>query len=303
MGYYNKILSRATPRELLNAFSKIDTILLETDGVVFAGDKLLNNSLQSLQCLQDLGKNVIFYPNSTSRSRETFRKKLENFGIFCDINKVYTPSYITAEYLKRYHPDVKKVFMIGKTGMLEELKLAGIETVETADFEEHSAAGSKIAQEFDVNHEIKAVIVSFDENFSFKKLMISSMLLERKDTLFVATNNSPYLMVGGKKYPGVGPLIATIAKTSGRQPDIITCRPNPMMTFLLKENFPELDLKNTCLIGEKIKTDLEFAKQSNLQMMLALSGVTQPQELESVLSTDINYVIHSFGNIAQVLNS
>lgn len=303
MGYYNKILSRSKPRELLSALSGIDTILLETDGVVFAGDRLLDNSLESLRCLQDLGKNVIFFPNSTSRSRKTFREKLEHFGIFCDINNIFTPSYITAEYLKRYHPDIKKVFMIGKAGMLEELRLAGIETIENADFEEHSAAGSKIAHEFDKNHEIKAVIVSFDESFSFKKIMISSMLLERKDILFLATSDWPYLMIGGKKYPGVGPLIATIAKTSGRQPDIITCRPNPIMTFLLKENFPDLDLKRTCLIGEKIKTDLEFAKQSTLQMMLALSGVTQPQELESVLSTDINYVIHSFGNIAQVLNS
>lgn len=303
MGYYNKVLSRATPRELLSALSKIDTILLESDGVVFAGDNLLQNSLKSIQCLQDLGKNVIFCPNSSSRSRETFRQKLEKFGINCEINKIFTPSYITAEFLKRYHPEIKKVFVIGKQGMFDELKLAGLEIVENADFEEHSAAGSRIAQEFDKDHEIKAVVVSFDESFSFKKVMISSMLLERKDIIFVATNDSPYLMVSGKKYPGVGPLLATIVKTTDRQPDVLTCRPNTIMTFLLKENFPEINLNRTCLIGEKLQTDLKFTKSSGMQMMLALSGVTQPQELESILPTEVNYIIHSFGNIAQVLNS
>ena len=303
MNLYNKVMSRVTSRELLTALGKYSTFLIETDGVVFAGDQLLSNSIESIKCLEELGKNIIFYPNSTSRSRETFRRKLEKLGITSDINNIYTPAYITAQYIKKYHPEITKVFVIGKSGMIEELRLAGLQIAEIGDFEEHSHLGSKFVKDFDKDHEIQAVIVSFDESFSFKKVMLSSMLLHRKDILFIATNNSPYLLVNGKKYPGVGPLIESIACTSNRRPDVLTCRPNPVMSYLLKENLPELDLEKTCLIGEKLSTDLQFAKSSGIKMMLALSGVTQPQDLESVITSDVNYVIHSFGDISRVLRS
>jgi phosphoglycolate/pyridoxal phosphate phosphatase family enzyme len=303
MSLYNKVLSRVSPAALLSALAKFSTFIIESDGVVFAGDQLLQGSLESIKSLESLGKNIIFYPNSTSRSRETFQRKLEKLGIFADISRIFTPSFITAQYLKKYHPEIKKVFVIGKSGMIDELRLAGLEIAEIGDFEEHSHGGSKFVKEFDREQEIKAVIVSFDESFSFQKVMLSTMLLHRKDILFIATNTLPYLLVNGKKYPGVGPLIEAVVCTSNRHPDVITGRPNPIMTFLLKESFPELELDKTCLIGEKISTDLDFVKASKIKMMLALSGVTQPQDLESIIASDVDYVIHSFGDIAKILNN
>ena len=229
MGYYNKVLSKVSKKELLQALGKIDTFILETDGVVYAGDKLLPNTIESLTALQSLGKNILFYPNSSTRSRENFKQKLANFGIKTETEKIFTPSFITAEYLKRYHPEISKAYVVGKEGIKQELQLAGVSIVEVNDFEEHSNESSQILKNFDKNKEIGAVVVSFDESFSFKKLMLSGLLLERRDCLFVATNSSPYLMVDGKKYPGVGTLIASIKKLVNRNPDAITCRPNNLM--------------------------------------------------------------------------
>lgn len=301
--FYNKVLSKISAGEMLSALGRIDNFILESDGVIYAGDKLLECAQESIHALQNLGKTVLYYPNSSTRSRESFKQKLSKLGIETETNKIFTPSYITAEYLKKYHPEISKVYVLGKEGLKEELNLAGLTIIEPEDFEEHTNASSEMLKNFDINKEIGAVIVSFDESFSFKKVMLSSLLLERKDCLFIATNNSKYLVVEGKKYPGVGPLIAAISKVSSRSPDIITCRPNPMMTHLLAENLPEINLSRTCIIGDSISTDLTFAQNSGILSMLALSGVTQPQELETILATDINFVIHSLGRIYQVLNS
>ena len=303
MGFYSKVLSKVTQGELLGALGKIDTFILESDGVIYAGDKLLENSLESINTLQSLGKSLLFYPNSSTRSRVGFKRKLHNLGIQTEINKIFTPSYITAEYLRKYHPEITKVYVVGKDGIKEELQLAGLTIAESDDFEEHSNTSSVLLKNFDINKEIGAVVVSFDESFSFKKVMLSSLLLERKDCLFIATNNTPYLMIDGKKYPGVGPLIAAISKISQRSPDVITCRPNTLMINLAKESFPEIDLKRTCIVGDKLSTDMIFAKESGIMSMLALSGVTLPQEIENVINQDINFVIHSFGGIGRILGS
>jgi 4-nitrophenyl phosphatase len=301
MGYYNKVLSKVSQGELLNALGKIDTFILEPDGVLYAGDKLLENAKESIISLQNLGKTLIYYPNSSTRSRESLKHKLGAFGIEGEISKMFTPSYITAEYLKKYHPEISKVYVVGKEGIKIELQLSGLTIVEGDDIEEHSNESSQILKNFDLNQEIGAVVVSFDESFSFKKVLLSCLLLERKDCLFIATSNSPYLMTEGKKYPGVGPLISAISKVSKRSPDVITCRPNELMIEIMKETLPEIDLKKTCIVGDKIATDLSFAKNSGILSMIVLSGVTLPQELESIIQQDVNYIIHSFGIINQIL--
>ena len=303
MGFYNKVLTKATHGELLNALGRIDTFILESDGVIYAGDKLLENAKESIISLQNLDKTLLYYPNSSTRSQESFRQKLEKLGIMTEKNKIFTPSFITAEYLKKYHPQINKVYVVGKEGIKDELQLAGLEIAEGGDFEEHSNESSNFLRNFDAKKEIGAVVVSFDESFSFKKVMLSSLLLERKDCLFIATSNSPYLMVEGKKYPGVGPLIAAIGKISNRKPDVITCRPNSMMIDLLKESFPEIDLKRTCIVGDKLSTDMKFAQDSEILSMLTLSGVTLPQELETILTQNIDFVIHSFGRIHEILQN
>lgn len=303
MGFYNKVLSKVTKGELLTALNKIDTFILETDGVIYAGDTLLKGTKDSIKTLQNLGKNLLFSPNSSTRSRKSFQEKLRDFGISSEIDRIFTPSYITAEYLRKFHPEIRKVYVVGKDGIKQELEIAGLEIEELEDFEEHSDKSSEILKNFDRNREIGAVVVSFDESFSFKKVMLSSMLLERKECLFIATNNNPYLMVEGKKHPGVGPLIAAISKISQRLPDVYTCRPNSLMIELAKESFPDIDLKRTCIVGDKLPCDLKFAQASGVLSMLTLSGITLPQDLESVIAQDINFVIHSFGKIHEILNT
>ncbi|CAG9321531.1 unnamed protein product [Blepharisma stoltei] len=299
---YSKVLTNVAQGEMLRALSRIDTFILETEGVIYGGNKLFPLSKQTVSALEQLGKNIIYYPSYTRRSRLSYQKKLHDFGITTSVNQIYTPSSMTAEYMRRFHPEIKKVYLVGGVWAAEELKQAGIKVLEVGDFKEHSNESSKLLEKINSDKDVGAVVVSFDEAFTFQKLTLSALLLERPDIMFIVTSLEPYSIVDGKKYPGVSPLIASISKVSGRKPDLVTCRPNPIMFHMLKENYPEIDPHRTCMVGDSITKDLKFANNSGILSMLTLSGITMPQQLEHVLSQNVDFVIHDFSRIYQILN-
>lgn len=299
---YGKVLTNVTKGELLKSLSQIQTFILETEGVIYGGNKLFSYAKETISTLSQLGKNIIFYPHNTRRSRISYQQKLADYGISASLDQIYTPSQMTAEYIKRYHPEIKKVYVVGGEWVYEEMRLAGIGVLEAEDFEEHSNDSTIILEKIYNDKEIGAVVVAFDESFSFKKLTLSTLLLERPETMFIVTNLEPYLTVDGKKYPGVSPLIASISRVCGRKPDVITCRPNPIMFHMLKEAFSNTDPSKTIMVGDSLTKDIKFAKAAGILSMLTLTGNTIPQHLERVLTQDIDYIIHEFSRIHKILN-
>lgn len=72
----------------------------------------------------------MFVTNNSTLSRKNYVKKFEKLGIHASEKDIFSSSFATAVYLRNIlnFPKDKRVFVIGESGIVDELREVGIET-------------------------------------------------------------------------------------------------------------------------------------------------------------------------------
>ena len=147
------------------------------------------------------GKRTFYLTNNSAKSREQCGEKLASVaGITARKEQIICSSSSAASYLESIGFDKggkSKVLVIGQEGILLELKEAGYTTVKCEDILADSQARCSISEyeEVVVDESIRAVVAGVDDSFTYRKLCLASLYLQKDpQRIFVATN----LDVGGK---------------------------------------------------------------------------------------------------------
>lgn len=252
--------------------------------------------------LKSMGKSIFFYSNSSTRERERVSDKLIKLGIDTEPSRVYTASYVMAHYLKNFYPNISKVFIVGLDGLKCELERVGLTVLNSESFNIHTEKWDFLNY-INLDPDIGAVVMGFDSGFNYFKLAVTGVLLSRQDCLFLTTNGDTYDIIDGIKHPETAAYVAAIQGFINRSPDVIVGKPNPLMFNLLQKDHPNILTERTCMVGDRLDTDMGFAKNSGIKKLLTFTGVTQSRELENLLNTDIDYFIHSLGRIYEIIKN
>src|SRR5690606_11749661 len=81
---------------------------------------------EAVAFLRRRGRRVLFVSNNASQTRRAVARRLERHGVPCAPEDVMTGTYFAARYLAQECPGAK-VFVIGESGLCEELAQAGLE--------------------------------------------------------------------------------------------------------------------------------------------------------------------------------
>lgn len=74
----------------------------------------------------------------------------------------------------------------------------------------------------ELDPEVGAVIVGFDQHFSYLKLLKTSLYLQDENCLFLCTDTDETFPGKNKiMYPGTGSLVSAIKSATGREPSIL----------------------------------------------------------------------------------
>eukprot|EP00978_Attheya_sp_CCMP212_P017597 scaffold47137_cov37-Attheya_sp.AAC.1 len=227
---------------------QFDTIIFDCDGVLYRGKHLIPEVAQTLQSLLlKKKKNVLFVTNNDGSNRHQLREKLSDM-LNCPslrIDQIISSSYSCANYLQHRHhllssiksdlgnnKQIKHVFVVGTEGLCDELRAAGLSTVSVPDTEPHSMSRDELAvHDFEglyyhtnnnnddgmstiiTNRDVDAVVVGLDTEFSYRKLCVATVLLQKfPNAPLVATNRDAFDLVGqdGRRLPGNGSLVAAL---------------------------------------------------------------------------------------------
>ncbi|MFT7878737.1 hypothetical protein ACMYLM_23150, partial [Salmonella enterica subsp. enterica serovar Enteritidis] len=85
-------------------------------------DKVIEGVPETLDMLRGMGKKVFFVTNNSTKSRAGYMSKFQSLGLNVKAEEIYSSSYAAAAYLESINFN-KKVYVIGETGILEELDL------------------------------------------------------------------------------------------------------------------------------------------------------------------------------------
>ena len=236
-------------------FARFSAFLLDCDGVLWRGEEPIPGAPEAVRVLKASGKKVLFFTNNATLSRRGYLAKLRRLGFDAEPGEVYCSAYAAAVWLRGR---VRRVYVVGEEGLVEELKLAGLEL-----------AGPE---------EAECVVVGLDRGLTYSKLEGALRCLSR-GALLVATNGDPTLPTERGLAPGAGAILAALEAAAGRRADAVVGKPNAFMYELaLREH--GIRPEEALAVGDRLDTDVEGAKRAGLAAALVLTGAAKLSDLE-----------------------
>lgn len=185
-------------RQLLDS---VDSVLFDCDGVIWRGDQAIPGAPEVINALKKHGKRVFFVTNNSTKTRKMYADKLGKLGFNATEEEVFGTAYCSAIYLKTVCKVEGKVYLIGSNAMRQELEKMDIQPLGVGP---DPISGVQIDwANVPLDREVQAVLVGFDEHFSYMKLNRALQYLCNPDCQFVGTNTDTRLpLEGGKAVPG-----------------------------------------------------------------------------------------------------
>jgi len=259
---------------------RFDVFLFDCDGVLWQGDKLLPRIVETLNMLREKGKQIVFVTNNSTKSRRAYKKKLDSLGIPAEVNEIFGSAYSSAVYISRVIklPPTKKVYVIGEAGIEEELASENISFFGGTDPTENSPMSAEDYNNFLPDPEVGVVLCGLDHGINYRKLARAYQFLQNPDTLFLATNIDSTFPTHGRLFPGAGSMSAPLTYMVKRSP-LSLGKPSQAMMDAIEGKF-QFDRKRTCMVGDRLDTDIKFGIEGGLGGTLAvLTGVAKEQDL------------------------
>ncbi len=229
--------------------------IIDMDGVVYHGNRLLPGAAEFVDWLSAQGKDFLFLTNSSERSPAELSQKLARLGISVAPEHFYTSALATATFLAAQKPG-GSAFVIGEPGLINALYDAGY-TMNN------------------VNPDY--VVVGEGRGYSLEALDKAVRLVSRGARL-IGTNPDLNGPSEDGIVPACGALVAPIELASGSKAYFVG-KPNPLM---MRHAMRKLGAKReeTAIVGDRMDTDIVAGVEAEIETVLVLSGVTAAGDIE-----------------------
>ena len=218
----------------------------DLDGTIYKGDKLINGVEETYKLLIKKKVNVIFITNNSSQSPNELKKKLEDLlNHKIDIENIITPLKLFKKYVD---PSKYNIYIYGSNNLKDFLKNSNykLTSLEKSNF---ILIGRK--NELDIN-QIQKIINN----------------VKKGKTIYCLNKDLTY-PTEDKELPGNGAVvkiiedgIKSIVKSFGK-PD-----------YFYTQYFSDCKIKVDYVVGDRVDTDINFAKKINAKSILVTSGVS-----------------------------
>lgn len=173
-----------------------------------------------------------------------------------------------------------KVFVLGEAGIEEELQSENVSYIGGTDpalrRELLQQDYTKIADGSALDPGVAIVLVGLDFHINYLKLSHAFAYLQR-GAVFLATNTDSTLPNAKALFPGAGSISAPLIKMTGKEPTALG-KPSQAMMDAIEGKF-KLDRAKTCMVGDRLNTDIQFGIEGGLGGTLCvLTGVSKKEE-------------------------
>ena len=254
--------------------------MFDMDGTLYLGNRLYDFTVELLAEIRRTGGRYLFMTNNSSKSVADYINKLAKLGIEATREDFITSSQATAYYLKKHH-NGQILYVCGTNSLKEELRSEGFTVTENAP-------------------DAQCIVMGFDTELTFKKLEDVSWLLLTREIPFIATNPDLVCPTEFGSVPDCGSVCQMIFNATGKRPVVIG-KPSPLMPELAMERL-DCSKEETCVIGDRIYTDVKSGLNAGITGILVLSGETTLQILEES-SDKPHFVLKDASEILDVLKT
>ena len=251
--------------------------LLDMDGTIYLSETLFDGTLDFLRHVKQSGGRYVFLTNNSSRGTDAYVQKLARLGVEAGPEEFFTSADATILYLKKTYQNAV-YYVCGTESLKNQLRLAGLHVAEQ------------------LRDEISVVLLGYDTELTFEKLETCCILLNRGAD-YVATHPDLVCPTWYGSAPDCGSVAEMLHTATGRRPKVIG-KPQPEMALLAMER-TGYSPRQTCLIGDRVYTDIACGVNAGIDTIFVLSG-------EGVMTDIEKYHVqptYCMQNIREVLNT
>ena len=229
--------------------------LSDMDGVLVREEHALPGAAEFLARLVERDRRWLVLTNNSIFTPRDLSARLAHSGLTIPEEAIWTSALATATFLADQLPG-GSAYVIGEAGLTTALHEAGYTLTERdPDF----------------------VVLGETRTYSFEAITRAIRLIEG-GARFIATNPDVTGPSEEGPLPATGSVAAMITAATGRKPYFVG-KPNPMM-LRSALNRIEAHSENTCMVGDRMDTDVVAGIEAGLDTILVLSGSTRPNDIE-----------------------
>jgi HAD superfamily hydrolase (TIGR01450 family) len=235
----------------------ISAYYFDLDGTLYIGEKLIKGALDVIFKLKENGKSIYFLSNNSSKSKSDYVKRLNRFGIECNLEHIILSTDGVFDYMKKRK--VKNLYVMGTKSLVK----------------------SFIDEGFEIDtHQPEYVIIGYDNELTYSKLATACRLVNN-GVDYIMTHPDIFCPSDDGPIPDAGAIRSMIEITTSKKPDLIFGKPSSgMVLHHMHEH--GYAAEKCVMIGDRLHTDIEMAKSAGMKSVLVLSGETSRAMVEDM---------------------
>ncbi len=244
----------------LENLKKKKLFLFDIDGTLAVGDTLYQGSAELLSYIDRIGGRACYITNNSTKSGSDYVEKFRTaFGLETTEDQFITSGYMTLRFLRQHYGD-KKIFVLGTASFVAELVKNGLQVTETA------------------REDIDCVVVAYDSELNYDKLIQASKALLTTDVPFYATNPDLRCPIDFGFIPDCGAICSMLTQTTGREPVYLGKPSREVVEFCLSQS--GFSLAETLVVGDRLYTDIACGINGGVDTCVVFTGEARPEDLQ-----------------------
>ncbi len=266
-------------------------LLVDLDGVVYRGRTPIPGVAAVLAARARGGDEVVYVTNNSMHYRGDYVARLESMGAPVAPEHVVSSARATALYLARERPGLRRVLVLGGSGLRRELEDVGLEVTDAGAAAERLAslraaarsAGTAAPDRLEVAGRPETVVVGLDPALTYRSLALAADAI-RAGALFIATNRDPVFPTEDGLRPGAGSVVAALETTTGVAPVTIG-KPAPLL-LATAAAVAGVRPADAVMVGDSLATDVAAARAVGARCVLMLTGVTSAAQVAALPASE-----------------
>lgn len=230
--------------------------LLDLDGTVYLGERLLPGAAAFIDLVRRRGGRVALLTNNSSRTAADYVAKLARLGVAVGPDEIHTSADATADFLAR--SGVRRLFLLGTPPLRERFAALGFVLDEEAP---------------------EVVLLAFDQTLTYDRLKRACLHIVR-GVRYYATHPDRVCPTPDGPIPDCGAMQALIERATGRWPDQVFGKPAPEMAMTALRRIGG-DPAHGAMVGDRLYTDIAMGRRAGLATVLVLTGETRRPMVEA----------------------
>ena len=249
--------------------------LLDGDGVLWRGGKILPHGVDFLRFLRARGIGYSYLSNNSSRRRATTLEWFTRARLPFTEADIFNTNYLAGWYLAREHAD-ELVLVIGHSDLAEEIRSRGVKVATPTELLPPSVLRDPglTVEPYLAERLADApavVLVGIDTAVTYATLSLACRLIEDGASFICTNRDISFPAERGYFLPGNGAVVELLEAVTGATAQNLG-KPEPHLARLVEEE-KGVSRESMVMVGDRLDTDIAFAARNGMRSVLMLTGI------------------------------